>query len=326
MRSIKLPSLSDRLLGFVPQPVPPFVFEVDERGVRFGRFQDAEDGVRFLEYRELELPTNSFQDGVLGGPMRDPAGFAEQLGNLLQEISVPVQEASLVVPDRWLRVSFVEVGELPREAKAQEEILRWKLKRLVPFRIEELRVRGIEVMPLPNQEEPVRVMLGYGLERLLGQLEQAFATAGIHVGLMTNRSLSLLAGMVETFRPDDISVLAVVRSDAYTLTFARGLAPLLLRFKEARGADMALEGNLVSRDLRLTGSFLRQQFPDLELGKVLLAAPIDLAPEWLSWISDGFEKPADNLRVEHLSLVGDMHSAPWWEAMAMIGASRLEIE
>jgi hypothetical protein len=325
VRSTKPPSLSERLLGLVPQPVPPFVFEVDERGVRFGRFQDAEGGVRFLEYRELGLPSNSFQDGVLGGPMRDPAGFTEFLGNLLEEISVPVQEACLVIPDRWLRVSFVEVGELPRDLGAQEEILRWKLKRLVPFRTEDLRVRGMEVEPLPKQEEAARVLLGYGLERLLKQLEEAFDTAGIHIGLLTNRSLSLLAGMAGTFATDDISVLAVVRNDAYSLTFSKGVSPLLLRFKEGRGADMALEGNLVSRDLRLTGSFLRQQFPGVELGKILLAAPVDLAPEWLSWISDGFGAQADSLRVEHLSLVGDMQSAPWWEAIAMIGASRLEV-
>jgi hypothetical protein len=120
-------------------------------------------------------------------------------------------------------------------------------------------------------------------------------------------------------------VLAVVRDDAYALSFARGTLPVLLRFKEARGSDMAAEGNLVSRDLRLTGSFLHQQFPDLELGRVLLAAPVDLVPEWLSWLSDGFGKQAEPLRGEHLPLIGEIQGAPWWEAMAMIGASRLEV-
>ena len=305
--------------------MPPFVFEVDEGRVRFGRFQDVDGGLRFLEYRELELPANCFQGGVLGGPLRDPKSFSELLRSLVDAISTPPSEASLVLPDRWLRMSFVEVGELPRDEAGREEILRWKLKRLVPFRVEDLRVRGIDVESLPEQEEPHRVLLGYGLERLIDQLETAFRDVGVQIGLVTNRILSVVAGTSHDFAPDEISVVALVRRDAYSLAFARGRDPLLLRFKEARGADVALEGNLVSRDLRLTGSFLRQHFPGVPLGKILLVAPVDLAPEWLAWISDGLERQAESLRVEHLPLISEADSAPWWDAIALVGASRLEI-
>ena len=312
MRSTKSPSWIERLLGLSPRPVPPHVFEIDEKGLHFGRFQVAEGGIRFLEYREIGLPANSFQSGVLGGPLRDTAGFAELLDRLIEEIAVGLHEATLVLPDRWFRVVFLELEELPKASDAREAILRWKLKRLVPFRVEELRIRGQVVEPLPRQEEKSRILLGYALDRLLEQLEEAFAQRGIHLGYLANRSLSLLAGLASSFGEDEISALGVVRDGSYTLTFAQGASPLLLRFKEQRGADVALEGNLVSRDLRLTRSFLRQQFPALPLGKVLLAAPVDMAPEWLAWLSDGLGRQAEPLRADHLPLIGEVETGPWW--------------
>ena len=51
------------------------------------------------------------------------------------------------------------------------------LKRLVPFRVDELRIGAQEVEPLPNQpaEEPERLLLGFAVDQLLTQVEDAFA-------------------------------------------------------------------------------------------------------------------------------------------------------
>ena len=34
--------------------------------------------------------------------------------------------------------TFIETAELPKAAQLRDEVLRWKLKRLVPFRVEDL--------------------------------------------------------------------------------------------------------------------------------------------------------------------------------------------
>jgi len=97
----------------------------------------------------------------------------------------------LVVPDAWLRVSFSEITDVPRQAEARDEVLRWKLRRLVPFRVDELRVNAAEVAPLPVQEEPRRLLLGFGVEQLLAQIEDAFAAHHVHIGRIADLTSAL---------------------------------------------------------------------------------------------------------------------------------------
>ena len=48
------------------------------------------------------LPRDSFQSGLLGGPLRDPAGFGELVGGVVRGVHGGVRAASLVIPDAWL--------------------------------------------------------------------------------------------------------------------------------------------------------------------------------------------------------------------------------
>ena len=119
------------------------------------------------EYRDEPLDDGTFQHGLLGGPPREPQAFAERVRSFVAGIERPVREATLVVPDAWLRTVFAEVSDVPANGGAREDVLRWKLKRLVPFRVDELRVRAVEVTPVDGQQEPRRLLLGFGVETLL---------------------------------------------------------------------------------------------------------------------------------------------------------------
>ena len=190
MRSTKSPSSTrgnglawwQKALGFEPVPAPPHVFGLDARSLRYGQFVRDRQGFRLRGWREAALPPDAFHTGLLGGPLRDPAAFEALVGGLVRSIrGTPggLKEASLVLPDAWLRVTFSEITDVPRQAEARDEVLRWKLRRLVPFRVDELRVGAVEVEPLPVQEEPRRLLLGFGVEQLLAQIEDAFAAHGV---------------------------------------------------------------------------------------------------------------------------------------------------
>ena len=332
MRSTKLPSWIERLLGAAPIPAPPHVFSLDGARLRYGWFVRDRQGYRCRAVRDAALPRDPFLSGLLGGPLRDPAGFQRIVGGLMQKIPGAVKEASLVIPDAWLRVAFTESGDLPKTAEQRDEVLRWKLRRLVPFRVDELRVSAAEVPPLPDQEEPRRLLLGFAIEQLLAQIEDGFAAHGVRLGQISNSSLSMLAalGPLEKTRADDLTALAVVDEHGYSLVFVRGGSPILHRYKSftgSAGVPDGSRGSLVIRDLKLTRNFLDEHLPGVPLVRVLLAAPPEQEPVWVDLLADGLGEPAAALDGRHLPpLRAEEGSMPAWRELApLLGAARQEV-
>lgn len=332
MRSIKLPSWIERALGTEPVPVPPHVFALDAGRLRYAQMLRDRQGYRVRGYREAALPRDAFHSGLLGGPFRDPAAFQELVGGLVRGAGMGgsgrggVKAASLVIPDSWLRVAFTESGDLPKTAEQRDEVLRWKLRRLVPFRVDELRVNAAEVAPLPGQEEPRRLLLGFGIEQLLAQVEAAFAAHGVRLGWISNTSLSLLAAL--DGRPDEIVALALVEEQGYTLVFARNGEPVLHRYKGFAGAvpEVGRTG-LVVRDLRLTRNFLDENLPGVPLTRVLLLSSPEQEPLWVDLLAEGLGQSTVPLDGRHLPpLRAEDAAVPAWRDLApMLGAARREV-
>jgi hypothetical protein len=307
--------------------VPPHVFLLDGGKLRYAQFPRDRHGYRFRGYREVGLGRDPFHHGPLGGPLRDPAAFSDVVSGIVKGIGGGVKDASLVVPDAWLRVTFTESGDLPKAADAKDEVLRWKLRRLVPFRVDELRIGASEVSPLAVQEEPRRMLLGFAVEQLLAQVEEAFAASGIRLGNISNASLSLLQA-IEGLSADRFSALLIVEEEGYTLIFARGGEPVLHRYKAFAGSlpEVSRSG-LVTRDLKLTRNFLDEQLPGAALGAVLLVAPPELESLWLERLEEGLGTPAAPLDGRHLPpLRAEDGSIPAWRDLApMLGAARGEV-
>ena len=318
MRSIKLPSSIERLLGLDPRGVPPHVFFVDERQLAYAGFERrSEDAWALTSWARVDLPPGCFQSGRLGGPLKNREGFDAALAQITEAFPGPVKEASLVLPDAWVRVSFTEGGDLPAEPEARQDVLRFKLKRLVPFRVEDRRVSGLELGS--SEGRPPRLILAFALESLLSQLEDAFQAAGIRLGQVVGSTLALLAAVEP--EPETVLALALVRSEAdYTLSFVRGSEPLLHRYKSVTES--------VERDLLLTRSFLEDHLGPAGVDRTLLVVPPELEPRWVEWMHEGFTG-VEVLGARHLHLTPEsVPSAPTppWELLApMAGAASREI-
>jgi len=325
--------LIEKLLGFASVPVPPHVFALDGERLRYGQFVRDRHGFRLRAFREAALPRDPFQHGPLGGPPRDPAAFKGLVAGLVKSIPGGVRDASLVLPDTWLRVNFSESGDLPKTADALDEVLRWKLRRLVPFRVDDLRVGATEVSPLPGQQEPRRLLLGFAAEPLLAQVEEAFSAAGVRLGQVTNTSLALLSALASSQTPAagsfaTFAALVLVGTEGYTLIFARGNEPVLHRCKAFTGSlPEGARTSFVARDLKLTRNFLDEHFPGSRLGPVLLLAPPELEPSWLDRLEQGLDTPAAPLDGRHLPpLRAEEAAVPAWRDLApMLGAARQEV-
>jgi hypothetical protein len=308
-------------------PVPPHVFAVAPDRVVYARFVRAPGGLELREHRALPLAPETFTDGLLGGPMRDAAAFSGELGSLLAQLSVTVSEASLVVPDAWLRVALADVEELPRAGESREEVLRWKLKRLVPFRVEDLRLDAVEIAAAPaaaGAGASRRMLLGFALEVLMQQLETAFAGAGVALGWISGASLSLLPAAVRQAGNGMIMV-ALADHRGYSLLAAYGGQPVLHRLKAWNGRLPEAEwAGTLRRELRLTGSFLAESLPGAPLERVLVVAPRREEQRWVASLAEGLEAPAEPLAPD-FGLAAETVGERWPELAPMMGAALREV-
>jgi len=317
------------VLGTSPVAVPPHVFALTGRRLDYGCFDRSKSGFTLTDYRSVELPPASFAEGLLGGPLLEPAVFRRGLAEFIAELPGPVKAASLVLPDAWLRVTFAEGGDVPGNGTVRQDVLRFKLKRLVPFRVDELRVEG-EELPARRPGETPRLLLGFALETLIHQLEEAFAAAGVRLGQITNTSLAALTALSGAIGQagdgEVLGGLALVTEEGYSLIFARYGEPVLFRYKGSlHEMDEAARGTLVERDLRLTRTFLEEQVGEGVLGRMVVVAAPEALPRWLDRLSEGLGEGAEALATSHLPPVAGLPAMPLSEVVPLLGAASGEV-
>ncbi len=306
------------------------MFLLDERELVLAHFVRQTGPTPELQaVRRRELPADTFQDGALGGPLREPAQFHDVVAELQQAADTAtgaqVRAAALVLPDRWLRLTFAELEDVPRSPQHREEALRFKLRKQVPFRVEELRVRGARTAN--GAGESTRFLIAFGVERVLAQIEDSFRRAGIHIGMVTNASLGAALGIRQMHGAGGAFLLLLAHRDGYSLLAQTEDGPALYRYKTFDPALSPSDASrLAVRELRLTRGFIEERGlfgagADLPEHVLLLATEAD-RPAWRERLEDGLGLPARVL--DQSTTSGDGPEAGTLEldrALPMLGAS-----
>lgn len=296
--------------------------------MRYACFTAGEEGCEVRSYESVPLPDGTFLEGPLGGAAKEASVLREAVRSLVELAPEPPTAASLVLPDDWLRVTFTEMEELPRAGKGRDETLRWKLQRLVPFRVEDLRVSATEISAAAKNGGRDRMLLGFAVEELLDQLEAVFEDSGVHLGQITNESASLLAATREMLRDVELGVVLVASETGYGLVFTHRDKPVLHRLKSLLHgpASLAEVGNLVLKDLKLTRAFVTDQFGEARMGRVLLVGPEETRETWSGWLAEAFDLPVLPVEREHLPIRGWPGDVRIHELAPLYGAAQQVVD
>ena len=314
--------LMARLLGFVPVPTPPNVFEVDSTMLRYASFARRAGQLELERTAESTLPAETFQPGPLGGPLRGRESFERALEEVLPRADGTPAEASLVLPDRWLRLLFTEL-ETELGHKLDDEMLRFKLKRLVPFRVDELRMRASVVPAFPGREG-LRLFYVFGVEQLLHDLEAAFQARGVRIGQIASRTLYLVSQLRER---ELRSVLLVhLESDGYSLSYLAGSVPYVFRYRAA-SVDLADESQAaqVGQDLRILLGFIGEHLPSHGVEEAIVCGPPDAGGAWVDLLRRRFELPSRMLEARDLSAAVPAGRLEWHHAAPLVAAATREV-
>ena len=319
MKSTKLPLWCRRLLGLDPVRVPPYVFSVGEGSLSY--ISLAEDGeFTCQESWNVILGEDCFQAGPLGGRLGDVEGFTRELDGLLGKMNQRPREASLVVPDNWMRLTLIEVDEWPRRRAEQLEVVRFKLGRIVPFRVAELRI-GWQRVPAIKGGSDFRFLVGFGIESAFEELEEIFEDRGIRIGDLSNASLSLLQALQRGLEPAPLGAVISVDEDRYSLMVTRHGEPIMYRSKAHRSSESLRP---VERELRLTKSFLRERVEPGIVSDLVLAASEAREAPWRSLLEEVFEIPVASLSREWPTIPG-LSNLTTHSAAPLLGAALREV-
>ena len=322
MRSTGSPSSIERWLGLTPQPVPPHAFAFDGSVLRGATFRRERAGLALRELHSLPLPAGVVAAAPLGGTIADAGALARAVADLVRRFAEPPRHASLLLPDLWARALAVELGSLPERRELRAEILRFRLKKLVPFRVDELRIDAAPIAAVAGQEDPIRALLLYATESVCAAFESAFAEAGVTLGRISNSTLGRLAAVARAAPGDGLHAIAAVEPTGFAIVFARGDEPVVWRQKGfGAGLDEAERTPLLAAELRLTRTFLDERLGGEPLERVLLAAPPASAAYWTGILADGLEVPVEPLGLAHLPLAGGAGAATASELSALVGAA-----
>jgi len=167
----------------VKSPPPDTVWHVDSAVVLSAR-RDRRGGCRCVA---ADTPAGTFSIGPVGLQSVDAERLRSVLENLQGQISGS-KRPGVVVPTAWVRSFLLELEELPRHQAEIEDVLRWRLKKLLPIPVTELRL-AFTVQPRSGSKN--QLLCAAVVERAAQDLEKPFQELGITPSLLVPRLTAL---------------------------------------------------------------------------------------------------------------------------------------
>lgn len=138
---------------------------------------------------------------------------------------------SLVLPDILLRLALVPLDAVPLRREETRELVAWRLKRTLPFRVEEA---ALDWQVFPATTGKPMLLAVAARQRIVAEYEHAFEAQGFEVGSVTASTLAL-ADMLPACSGDQM--LLNVSSGWFSVLILRGGLPLFYRCKLLPGSE-----------------------------------------------------------------------------------------
>jgi type IV pilus assembly protein PilM len=256
---------------------PPVAVEVDRGQMTFVRVVPRRKSRPVLDaYRIQAAP----EHGTGATLFRPDLGSMDELTSQVRELFATTGtkpgKVSLILPDNLAKVSIVSIPERPPTRKQLREMLRFKLRRSVPFRLEDAVISS---WALPGPGPELNLLVAVMMRSVVEQYEAAFEAAGARPGLVDlctpslfNLARPALAGAVA--QGSDAALLNCTRS-YFTLMIVKGDRVVFFRCKSYAASDEDDNGGrlaVVARELNSSLSYYSEKLEGVGIGTVLVRA------------------------------------------------------
>jgi len=173
------------------------------------------------------------------------------------------RRAALVVPDSVARVTMMSFEHLPAKAADVDQLIRWQLKKSLPFPVDDALVSHFVVKSSGTGET---VIATAARRDVIAQYEAVAAGAGIHAGVVDLASFNVMNALLASGPSATADTLVVcLAAEATTLAILRGSDLMFYRHRAA------LENEPLSALVHQTAMYHEDRLGAAKFARVILA-------------------------------------------------------
>jgi type IV pilus assembly protein PilM len=177
-------AMMDMLKSLLQEAPPAMAFEISEGGIAAARIS-ARAELDFLPLKAGTLAVSPLKENVL-----DPDEFVKAVRSLAgTQAARKRRDVALILPDFSARISVLDFDSFPKEPKEQASLIRFRLKRSVPFDVESAAMSYWAQSGEKGKTDVVVVMAPL---EIVSRYESPFRTAGMNPGMITTSCLAAL--------------------------------------------------------------------------------------------------------------------------------------
>lgn len=160
------------------------------------------------------LPPGAIVPSAVETNITNPVAVRAAFGNACDRLRARDEDVALLLPDPVIRVFVQHFEQFPRSPQEALPMLRWKLKKSVPFEVEETLISYMRQSP---REDGVDVVTSLSRLRIVREYEGLAEGAKLFPGVVLSSSLAAVS-LLEENRP---TLLARVSGTALTTAIVR---------------------------------------------------------------------------------------------------------
>jgi type IV pilus assembly protein PilM len=179
-----MPSLANLL----KDPPPTHAFELSEEGISFAPVSGPARA-DFAPFEAGVLLVSPVHDNI-----QQPHVLLEQIRSLVPANGHRKRRAAVILPDYCARIAVLDFDTFPSDADEQQALVRFRLKKSVPFEVDTAVVSYVQQPRTSNGPANARVEILAAVmsSEIVEQYEAPFRAAGFHPGLVTTSSIAAL--------------------------------------------------------------------------------------------------------------------------------------
>ena len=192
-------------------PHPPLAFEISQDRVAAARFtrSGSTEG-----YAVEELPKGAIVPSAIEPNLVNAAALNAAVRNICKSLEAGDEDAALLLPDPVIRVFVQHFDDFPRSAQEAIPMLRWKLKKSVPFEVDETLLSFMKQAP---RDAGVDVVTAIARLRIVKEYEALLEGASLRPGVVLSSSLAAIS-LLDDHRP---ALLARISGTSLTTAIVR---------------------------------------------------------------------------------------------------------
>ncbi len=165
-------------------------------------------------YAVESLPVGALVPSAVEANIVNSAAVKAAVGNACDRLRSRDEDVAMILPDTVIRVFVQHFEEFPRSAEEAVPMLRWKLKKSVPFEADETLISYMRQAP---REAGVDVVTALARLRIIREYESLVEAIGLRPGVVLSSSLAAIS-LLEDEKP---TLLARVSGSSLTTAIVR---------------------------------------------------------------------------------------------------------